>query len=514
MRKLVIPSVEEAERAASGFVPAFSRVLASIATSDGPLTTLKYNCLIEAANWLASEYEESTLPTAIIMRSLESPANFQSALKRLKTETEAVPEETKNTALEIARPLISLQGEKASDLMSELCEAFDISVDDERPVNGFDPTALRPRGFFDSIKRKIWKRDDRFNMLMVMANAYDQVEVAKEICEILISKESVDLSQIRQKCRELVSLIQADATELMNQRVTLAKTMELADRLCEVASANYRQIEQRLAALHKRVEHEKECFNEDVKDFIEDSTNEVEFVMRDRMRTDDWLDEYVWESFAKSQHGRLLQVRYGKLKNRYERQIELLKEELMIFRDELTISRPSLLSSINHKEFARLVSPATLRARFMGGVDKLTNRTLFATGIGAGSVAAAAHFVPAAAAVILPIAGPLSAVIFAPMAIAGLYKMISNPNKRKEREMRDKRKEIEAGLEEMMRGALETHNNTLNAIVDEFYKAAEWYLAPLMHSSKRAIDIVQLQDRWIQESVKNTIGVLKSLTLL
>jgi hypothetical protein len=65
----------------------------------------------------------------------------------------------------------------------------------------------------------------------------------------------------------------------------------------------------------------------------------------------------------------------------------------------------------------------------------------------------------------------------------------------------------------VLQGAKETQAATLDALVNEFYSAAEWYLVPLVHSSRRAVDIVSLQERLIEQSVENTIGSLESLKL-
>ena len=99
------------------------------------------------------------------------------------------------------------------------------------------------------------------------------------------------------------------------------------------------------------------------------------------------------------------------------------------------------------------------------------------------------------------------------MAIAYLYKAFANPEERKQKEIRNKLHDIDEGIRKVLQGAKETHAATLEAVLNEFYTAAEWYLVPLVHSSRRAVDIVSLQERLIEQSVENTIGSLESLKL-
>jgi hypothetical protein len=296
---------------------------------------------------------------------------------------------------------------------------------------------------------------------------------------------------------------------LLRQRTALSRQREVVELLNQSTSATVRQVEQRLAALVKRAEWQKQAFRDDVQAFIEDAANDLELVMHDRMRTDDWLDKNVWENFAISQHGRAVQVRYAQLQRRYEQQIDLLKEELMLFREELMSTRSQFLDSIDHKQFGRLVPPPSLRARVLGSVDNLANGTLVTTGLAAAGGAAA---VALGAVSIAAIAAPLSAVVFGPMAVAGLWKWVSSPDKRKDREIRNKRKEIEAGLEDMMSETVSSHDKMLEGLIDEFFIAAETCLTPLVHSAQRTLDIVILQDRLIENSVRHTRDGIRLIT--
>lgn len=148
----------------------------------------------------------------------------------------------------------------------------------------------------------------------------------------------------------------------------------------------------------------------------------------------------------------------------------------------------------------------------MTSVDQAANFTILTTGLaGAGSLA---MLVTGLATLTAPVAVPVSAAIIAPMAIACFYKACVNPEERKQKLIHDKVQEIEDGVRKIMQDVKEKHTAALDDFITDFCNAAEWYLIPLVHSSSRALDIVSLQERLIEQSVDNTIGSLESLELV
>lgn len=500
MRMINIPNLEEVEREASGFAPTIARLMAAIATQDGYVTTQEYACLIEAANRLTTFSDDPAFITALTMRSLDGPHDVEQVLTQLKDAAKGQEMEARKVALEIIVPLVRLQGDDALDLLERVAKALDVPVSGSAlGVHG----PIRSRTFLnrttDSISRLVGRKTDENRYYLVTTlQAYGQVDLAKQIAAR--QEEGAAADEIQVMCRDFIEQITQDVNNLLQQRTAMAQRREVVELLNDATRASVRQVDQRLAALVKRIEWQKQTFREDVKAFVEDAANDVELVMRDRMRSDDWLDKNVWESFAKSQHGRAVQVRYGQLQRRYEQQFDLLNEELMLFREELMVTRSKFLDSVDHKQFGRLVPPPSFSARVLGSIDNFANGTLWATGLtAAGGVAAVASGTVAAAA-FAPIAAPLAAVVFGPMAVAGLWKWVSDPEKRKDKEMRVKRKDIEGGLERMMAEHVATHDKMLDTIVDEFYIAASSCLTPLAHSSQRMLDIIIMQDRWIEKS--------------
>jgi polyhydroxyalkanoate synthesis regulator phasin len=518
MRELIIPEAVEAEEKISGFVPVLARVIAALAMANGPITILEYTCCIKTANKIAdsikdpalSEADGPALLSAIVMRALASgKSDLDGALRDLKAAAKSMPDDVRRAALEITAPIAALQGNQAQDLYRSVANALR-TQEDQRVLSEFVPP--KDRSLLDIIKGFIKRRDEKLESVLAVAFAYGHAGLVKEISDTLAEGGAKNVEKARRMCQDLEEQIGKDADELFKQRESLSLRREFAVQVSDAVSANVQQVKQRLGALERWVDLQKREFAEDVEDFITGALQEIELGLRDRMQGHSWLKESAWKTFAKNQHGRALQTRYDKLRWRHERRVELLERELMLFHNELIASRPRLLRDIARKEFVGLVLPQSSKMRLMGSIDHIASFTLLTTGLaGAGSVAVA---ISGLATLPAHIVFPLSAAILGPMAIASLYKVFTNPEERKQKEIHSKMEEIEEGLRNVIEGAKERNAEALETIVNDFYRVAEWYLIPLVHSSRRAHDIVGLQERLIEESVRNTVGSLDCLRLL
>ncbi|MCI4680620.1 hypothetical protein K9U39_19870 [Rhodoblastus acidophilus] len=63
-----------------------------------------------------------------------------------------------------------------------------------------------------------------------------------------------------------------------------------------------------------------------------------------------------------------------------------------------------------------------------------------------------------------------------------------------------------------LRQTVAAHDKMLDGMIDEFFSAASTCLTPLVHSSQRTLDIIVLQDRWIEKSVRHTRDSLRLIT--
>jgi hypothetical protein len=376
------------------------------------------------------------LLAAIVMRALASGrSDLDGALKELKAASTSLPDDVRKAALEMTAPIVALQGEQAHDLYARVAKALNTRVD-QRVLSNFAPP--RERSFLNIIKGFVKQRDQRLNSILGVAFAYGHAQLVEEISNKL-AEGRPNVEAARKMCQGLVQQIKADADELFRQRESLALRRELVTKVSDAISSTVQQVKQRLQALERLVELQKREFAEDVEDFVANAVNEIALGLQDRVRGGDWLNESVWKTFAKNQHGRALQARYEKLKWRHERRVELLEKELMVFQRELLVSRPQLLRSIDQKEFVELLLPPSSSARIMTSIDRAAGFAILTTGLaGAGSLAMVAS---GFATLTAPIAVPMSAAIIAPMAIAYLYKAFANPAERKQKEIHNKASE-------------------------------------------------------------------------
>ncbi|EPY02288.1 hypothetical protein [Magnetospirillum fulvum] len=543
MRKLAIKSVEEAEFEAGGLVPALSRALAAVTVLDGTVTTSEYLCLVEAANALADQSDDPAMPAAIALRALAAPEGLDTALRRLREAALGLEEEVRRAGFEVALPLLRVSGDDARDTADRFAAALGLEVDVET-LDIPAPVRIRRRGpkpgpFSRLVNRR---EDERLLAILAVAQAHGHTALARSVGEQL-AEGNTNLAALRASIADLSPRIEAQVERLTAQREALGPQRQLAEILSLSITANVRQIEQRLAAMIRRIDFQKETFREDVRTFLDDPANGVDLVVRELMFQDDPLDRDIWDSFANSSHGRSVQLRYGELQRRYESQITLLKEELMQFREELISNRTTFMKTIDPKRsaslapppavgaavdaepmhtrpFGRNTTPTVRRESWLGQNvprifefgDLLANVVLvlgaLVIGIGAYEVLLEALTLQD----LLPQGLTLAAALGVPMLLAGLYKWLASPEKRRVRAARRRRARILSRLDGLMADTVATHDRILDGVVEEFFVAAEQCLAPLVHSTQRTLDVTVLQDRWIDRSTRATRDSLKALS--
>jgi len=543
MRKLEIRSVEEAETEAGGLVPALSRALAAVTILDGTVTTSEYLCLVEAANALADQSDDPAMPAAIALRALAAPESLETALRRLRDAARGQEEEVRRAGFEVALPLLRVSGDEARDTAARFAEALGLEIDiDSLAIPA--PVRSRRRSSRPTAFSRLGNRreDERLLAILAVAQAHGHTALARAVGEQL-AEGTTNLTALRASILDLSPRIEAQVERLTAQREALGPQRQLAEILCQSISANVRQIEQRLAAMIRRIDFQKETFREDVRTFLDDPANGVDLVVRDLMFQDDPLDRDIWDSFANSSHGRSVQLRYGEMQRRYESQITLLKEELMQFREELIANRTAFMKTIDPKRTASLAQPAavgsvgdaepihtrpfgrnttpTIRRdswlaqnlpRIFEFGDLLSNAVLI---VGALVICVGAYEVLLETLTIqdlLPEALTLAAALGAPMLLAGIYKWLASPEKRRVRAARRRRARILTRLDGLMADTVATHDRILDGVVEEFFVAAEQCLSPLVHSTQRTLDVTILQDRWIERSSRATRDSLKALS--
>ena len=536
MRKLVIKNVEEVEAEAVGLVPALARVLAAVVIQDGSVTTTEYLQLIEVATALGEGIEDPAMPAAIALRALAGAEGLEIALRRLAEAARDQEEEVRRAAFERVLPLLRISGDSARENAARLAEALGLVIDLDglglpQAVRVLRPPARRRLPF---ARVAAYQEDERLLAILAVAQAHGHTHLVQAVGAQL-AEGNADLAALRAACAGLAPRLEAEMTRLAAQQEGFGPRRHLAEILCQVIGANVRQIEQRLGAMIRRIDFQKETFREDVRTFLDDPINGVELVVREMVTQDDPLDRDIWECFANTTHGRGVQLRYGELQRRYEAQLALLKEELMQFREELIANRATFLKTIDPSRTTNLAAPSAVSAAAEGEAiyprpfgrstvpsvrretwlglhlarmleigDLVANGVLVFGGLivagGAigllGEVLSLEEVLTNAVALGIGFAGPL--------LLASLYKWQVSPEKRRIRNARRRRVRILARLDLLMADTVATHDRLLDGVVEEFFITAEQCLSPLVHATQRTLDVVVLQDRWLDRSVRAT----------
>jgi len=249
-RRLAIRDVEEVERDEGGFPAALLRALAAVAGKDGDVTTSEYACLVEAANAMAETASDPSLPTAVAMRALSEPEGLDKALKALKEAAKATDREARRSALDVAVPLLRLQGDAGEGLFGMFAKALDVQC---APAAAGVAPPVRPRGMLDKAASSLGKllgrrEDERLIGMLEVAQAHGHAALAKALGE-RIAAGRTDVAELRAMCDELSAAILRDVEELARQREALSQRRELVELLHQATSANVRLVAQRLAAV-------------------------------------------------------------------------------------------------------------------------------------------------------------------------------------------------------------------------------------------------------------------------
>jgi len=543
MRKLVIKNVEEVDAEAVGVIPALARALAALVMQDGTVTTSKYLRLIEVASALGEGGDDPALPAAIALRALAAPDGLEIALRRLSEAARGEEDEARRAAFERILPLLRVSGDAARENAIRFAEALGVAIEVETLGLPAAVRVRRPARRASPFSRlTVRQEDDRLLAILAVAQAHGHDRLAQAIGAQLAAG-SADLTALRAACAGLAPRIEDEMTRLAAQQEALGPRHQLAEVLCQVIAANVRQIEQRLAAMIRRIDFQKETFREDVRTFLDDPINGVELVVREMMTQDDPLDRDIWECFANTTHGRGVQLRYGELQRRYEVQIALLKEELMQFREELIANRATFLQTIDPsrstplaapaaaatvaegeaiypRPFGRNTAPSVRRETWLGlhltrafeiG-DLIANGVVIVGGVVAASGVIGVLGEMVSLEEVLANALPIAAGFGVPLLLAGVYKWQASPEKRRLRSARRRRARILSRLDQLMADTVATHDRILDEVVEEFFATAEQCLTPLVHATRRTLDITVLQERWLDRSVRATRDSVKLLS--
>lgn len=484
------------------FPSAYLRAVGGIAAADGSVNLPEYAAL----NHIVSLTEESALAGVMLVHSLEHPRALKVVLSELRQASAGVDEVVRKAAFDAARDLLLLQGEQSREIAKRFAEALDYRIS-EVELGEF-PSKDGPTVWNTVARRsmRLIKRRDLIDLADQCIRVTGDPEVATLVGDFLDGR--IEPATLTMRIAHACDAVSGQLTEF-ERRLTEAELVEVtASKFVSTAEQLHKQISQRLAVTESRIEFERQAFTEDIADAIHDAGDTIELEIADRLKTDKWKLEQVWESIGRTQFGKELARRTDRIVSRREEILRLLKEDLRLFQEEIQFSRSSILDRQHHSNFSKLMPPLRVTTKVLNAVDTAAEFTLGAGALSIAGAGTAAYFLGTAA--VLPVIAPAVPFIGGAIVVAGLFKWLSDSDQRKTEEIRNKREAFEAAMRAQMEKAQESFNNQLDVVSQEFRETALQILQPLMLEADAAKDLtgrqVRLAKRLILES---RLGIAK-----
>ena len=177
-----------------------------------------------------------------------------------------------------------------------------------------------------------------------------------------------------------------------------------------------------------------------------------------------------------------LRARFEPLRSRYTRLFDLWERELEAFSHEARVVRRTVLGSIDPRAFSGLVPTQHSLEAFKTAVDRVAEATLGLSMLGALGVGAVAVFNAAAAAAVVTAAlsNPVGLSVLGAVGLAAAWRIISNPDARKQKLIRKKREDIREKLIRLLSDEGLNHERTSAELLEKFADAAREHYAPLL----------------------------------
>jgi len=490
------------------FLTAYLRALCSIASSEGFTSLAEYSII----NDIVDQVDETALASVVLLDALDNPRPLPTSLQQLKTASKGkeVTNELRKLTFDRASPLLLLHGYKSQDLAKKLASALDYKVSQDE----LDKIFLREQNkpWLEIIKRistRLIKGNRFSNLAELSFKVTRDVSVSKFVFQY--EDGLVTLNQLNDylldKFAKINNQIQSYENELnVTEFGAMATNLHL-----KTAQTLKDQIEKKLAVLEARLDFERTSFNEKIDYDVDDAGNVFEVHINERLATDQWKNPAVWESIKNSM-AKELESRLRRICEHQEKSLQLLKDDLRLFQDEMSFTRVSILNKQHHKKHVPSLRGMRFITRAANAANKAANVTLTLTGLAAAGTGASAYFLGTA--VLLPAIGPVLPIIAMPVAVAALIKFFSNAERGKRLEVLHTRKEFENIFREQLKSAQVSFNNQLDALEKDFRQTAQNIIQPIMLEAEAADSVAGLQIKMIKRLIEESKNKLSQITKL
>ena len=454
------PSLDAHVKADKGIISSYIQTIAAIARADGSVTLPEFSALSDIARRLAEQSATPAVTAVQALSALEETITVSAALNALSKEAKNADRSTREELLKLAMPMLRVQGFEARETASRLAKALGLTFTAAEAHQLPEPDNRGIVGNLTHQTKQLFRRGEAVDDVIPVASAWGETDLIGKI------RAYKDGSIPREELHAAVQAFNArivGAIADYRQQAMIARAADTAALgLISNAEKLRDQINQRLALIEKRLLVERERFDWDCKNVIHDAGNVIALEIEQRLRTDKWKDAQVWENIAKTQVGKEIQIRLSELKRRYEESVFLLKEDLRIFQNELRLTHVTIMDEHHRRDLGKLMPPMRLGTKVLNATDSAANATLVGGSVATAGAAGAAYFLGVG--VILPLITPALPFVAGALGVAGLYKWMASPSKRKAEEIEHKRQGIEEALEGMLAEVATTLHKNLDQI--------------------------------------------------
>lgn len=480
---LEFPGLEWHLQSDNSFLTAYARTLAAIAAADKNVSLADFSALLEVAR--NSQY--SALMAMVIFHALEQGVTLDKSLAEL-ARAKADSRESA-AAFSMAIPLLAGQGHFARPLAKRLAGALNVNLSAEVVATLPPEDDIGLIGQWSATARRLVKGRDVTDSVLEFGRdmAHPDIIRAARACQ----SGNLSRQALAAQFTELARRIETDIADYRasTQQASVPTQPQAqpgtgVNAVAAMAEELRQQIGQRLAIVSARIAYERQIFAEDIDDLVVDCGNAIENSISERLNTDAWQDKDVWASIAKTDFGKEAERRITRAVRRREEVLRLFKEELKLFQSDMQVVQASILSRQHHAELAQLMPPLRIGTRVVNAMDSTANLALQAGTIAVAGTGAAVYVLGSA--VVLPLVAPVAPFVLGAMAAAGLFKWMTDNDKRKIAEIASKRRAIEEVVRKRLEEAATSFDSQLQQVELEYRQTALALLGPILLDAEAA----------------------------
>lgn len=313
----------------NSFPSAYLRALVSISSKDGIVNLAEFTALIE----VRSQLGDSALAEVTLLHALENSIPISDAFKKLYSASENIDRSASKVAFDLAKPLLLLQGQDRR----EIAEKFANSLHYQASNYELDEFSLAQTVPF-------WKKVADKALTTIKAKGVSEYAedcfVSTGDAELAVNIRAfkagnLDKSVLKSHVIRVCQDVRQQLSEYENSLDLIINDQKIQGKFIESVNQLDQQVRQRLAIMEARVQHEQQTFSEDIEDAIHDAGNAIELDISDRLKTDQWKKAKVWESIGRTNFGKELERRVDRMVSREEKALNLIKEDLRLFQEDM-----------------------------------------------------------------------------------------------------------------------------------------------------------------------------------